>query len=72
MNILARTAIVPSLTTPDIATAVSRIAEISVVTDPRAIEDEWRRFETSAIGHVFQTFDFVRPWLQKIGADSVH
>ncbi|MCB1495263.1 MAG: GNAT family N-acetyltransferase [Bauldia sp.] len=71
MNILARTAIVPSLTTPDIATAVSRIAEISVVTDPRAIEDEWRRFETSAIGHVFQTFDFVRPWLQKIGADEI-
>ncbi len=71
MNTFARAAITAPSNTIEGVGAVPGLAEISVVSDLRAIEDEWRRFEATAVGHVFQTVDFVRPWLHHIGAGLV-
>ncbi|MEP0325115.1 GNAT family N-acetyltransferase [Bauldia litoralis] len=71
MNTLARVS-TESLSAPVArAGAVPGLAEVSVVTDLRAIEEEWRALEGTAIGHVFQSIDFIRPWLLHIGRDQV-
>ena len=48
-------------------TAIPGVAEIAVVRSLAPIEGEWRRFETTAVGHVFQTFLFVSTWLTTVG-----
>jgi CelD/BcsL family acetyltransferase involved in cellulose biosynthesis len=45
-----------------------RLARLEVVRDLAEIEGEWRRFETTAEGHIFQRLAFVRAWLASIGA----
>ena len=44
------------------------VARFEIVAGPAAIEGEWRAFEATAIGHVFQTWDFVATWLATVGA----
>jgi len=59
-------------TTPRTAAAdrpLARPAGIAVASDLKAIEADWRHFEQSAAGHVFQTFDVVEAWLGHIGAE---
>ncbi len=69
MNSLARVAASAALRTETAIRAPAEQAGIAVVSDPRSIEAEWRRFEASAAGHVFQTFDVIEPWLHHVGAD---
>ena len=45
------------------------LAEIAIVTDPAAIEADWRAFDAVAVGHVFQSFDFLSPWLAHVGRE---
>jgi CelD/BcsL family acetyltransferase involved in cellulose biosynthesis len=47
----------------------TRLAKLDVVRDLATIEGEWRRFETTAEGHVFQRLAFVRAWLGSVGAE---
>ncbi len=49
--------------------ATARATAIDVIHSLDAIELDWRRFETTALGHVFQTFDFVAPWTATVGVD---
>jgi len=65
---LARVAAPTALRTETAIRDLPQPAEIAVVSDPRAIEADWRRFEVSAAGHVFQTFDVMEPWLHHVGA----
>lgn len=44
------------------------VGTVSVATDLAALAAEWRAFEASAAGHVFQTYDFVAPWFAHVGA----
>ena len=53
---------------PTVAAEPSGVAELEVAGDLSAIEAEWRAFEVTATGHVFQTFDFVSTWLATVGA----
>ena len=69
MNSLARVAAPAALRTETAIRALAGPAEIAVVGDPRSIEADWRRFEASAAGHVFQTFDVMEPWLRHVGAE---
>ena len=48
--------------------STSPVARFEIVAGPAAIEAEWRAFEATAIGHVFQAFDFVTTWLATVGA----
>ena len=43
---------------------------ISVVSDLREIEAEWRAFEMQADGTVFQTFDWLAKWHRHIGSPA--
>lgn len=68
MSSFARVAAPTALRTETAIRALPQPAEIAIVSDPRAIEADWRRFEVSAAGHVFQTFDVMEPWLRHVGA----
>lgn len=43
--------------------------EMAIATDVGALAEEWQSFQTTAVGHVFQTFDFLEPWLATVGAE---
>jgi len=49
--------------------AGSEIAELDLVRAIQPIEAAWRAFEPDALGHVFQTVEFVRGWLDTVGAE---
>jgi CelD/BcsL family acetyltransferase involved in cellulose biosynthesis len=40
---------------------------LEVFRSPAAIEREWRSFELTAVGHVFQTYTFVSTWVRTVG-----
>ena len=44
-----------------------RVAAFEIAGDIAALEAEWRAFERTAVGHVFQTCDFVAAWLATVG-----
>ena len=44
------------------------VAAFEIAGDVAALEAEWRAFERIAVGHVFQTYDFVATWLATVGA----
>jgi CelD/BcsL family acetyltransferase involved in cellulose biosynthesis len=44
------------------------VVRFEVASDPAALSDEWRAFERTAVGHVFQTFGFLTTWLATVGA----
>jgi CelD/BcsL family acetyltransferase involved in cellulose biosynthesis len=46
------------------------IAAVAVETDLDALEAQWREFETTAAGHVFQSFDWISTWYNTIGRMS--
>jgi len=68
-------AMLPSLTMPSVAMATSPARrgaswlgiDLSVVTDLEAIGPEWQRFEQSAEGTVFQSYDWLSVWHRHIG-----
>ena len=45
------------------------VAELTVTGAIAPIEGVWRTFERTAAGHVFQSVDFVAPWVDTIGAE---
>lgn len=51
------------------AVMISDGIETRIATDIAAIAEEWRAFEKTAIGHVFQAFDFLAPWLATVGSE---
>lgn len=67
MTSFARAVFSADSTAAPLVGVIPDLAELSVVNEPRAIEAEWRAFEATAAGHVFQTFDFIRPWLLHVG-----
>ena len=46
------------------------IAAVAVETDLAAMEREWRDFEKSAAGYVFQSFDWISAWHNTVGRTS--
>jgi CelD/BcsL family acetyltransferase involved in cellulose biosynthesis len=44
------------------------LADIEIVRELGGLEAEWRSFEKNAAGHVFQSYDFVVPWMASVGA----
>ncbi len=46
----------------------SAIRDIRVETDPARLEALWRHFETLAVGHVFQTYGWMKPWIDNVAA----
>jgi len=65
---LARVAAPTALRTEAAIRTLAQPARMAIVSDPRSIEADWRRFEATAAGHVFQTFDVMEPWLRHVGA----
>jgi CelD/BcsL family acetyltransferase involved in cellulose biosynthesis len=49
------------------AAGIPGLAEIAIVRDLGMIAEEWRAFEAAALGHVFQTYDFVAAWMATVG-----
>ncbi len=49
--------------------AAAEIADLDLVRVIQPIEVAWRQFEPDAVGHVFQTVEFVRGWLDTVGAE---
>ena len=43
---------------------------VTVQFDWAALESEWRRFESQALGHVYQCFDWFSLWYTAIGAEE--
>lgn len=53
---------------PVVVAQAPRVAVFEIATDLAAVAAEWRAFEKSAVGHVFQTCEFVSTWLATVGA----
>ncbi len=47
----------------------TEVARLDMVRAIDMIEADWRAFEGDAAGHVFQTADFVRCWLETVGTE---
>jgi CelD/BcsL family acetyltransferase involved in cellulose biosynthesis len=45
------------------------VAHLDLTRAIGTIESDWREFENDAVGHVFQTVDFIRCWLETVGAE---
>lgn len=60
----------PMLQVPpdDSAASASVVANVTVTSDLADIEILWRAFEPTAVGHVFQTYDFVAPWCAHVAS----
>ncbi|MBZ0227171.1 MAG: GNAT family N-acetyltransferase [Bauldia sp.] len=53
---------------PVAAAPTARVASFEIAIDLAAVAAEWRDFERTAAGHVFQSCDFVSTWLATVGA----
>jgi CelD/BcsL family acetyltransferase involved in cellulose biosynthesis len=51
------------------AAAIPGVAEVAIFRIFAPIEAEWRSFEATAAGHVFQTFAFVSAWAGTVGRE---
>lgn len=49
--------------------AEARVAAVDIVRDPATVAEEWGRFQETAVGHVFQTHEFVTTWLATVGRE---
>lgn len=68
-NMPAATASTPAMPDTTAAGAVSRPwASIAIETDIAALADRWRAFEATALVTPYQSYDWIRPFVETIGA----
>jgi CelD/BcsL family acetyltransferase involved in cellulose biosynthesis len=69
MNSMAREFVGLQAVSAPATAAGEGIAHLEPVRAIGPIEAQWREFERSAVGHIFQSVDFVRTWLETVGAE---